>query len=273
VTAFWAIVLALASNVVLSLGMLLQKKYVAVFGTKDRRSAAFRRDLLGWILGFLLMNLAPIPRFFALQGLPINVVNAFVGSNVAFTAIMAVFILKERMTRPQILWSAFLLAALALAAARGGSPESALDRPSLIFFFALPLVLGALCMLLRRRKPSRELAILFAVSSGAFGGYMNLPMKAVQSGGLDIATLVFFVGLYIVAGALSFVLIQFAYKDGEMSAVSPAMYGLQVLWPALASFWVFRSLFDPVQVLALVAIALGVLMIAKPARGAPPPQA
>ncbi len=273
-SVFWAVILALASNLVLSLGMLLQKKHVAAFGAKDRKGAAYRADLVGWILGFVLMNIAPIPRFFALMGLPINVVNAFVGSNVAFTAIMAIFILRERMSRRQVLWSMFLLAALAAASVRGGSPEEVLDRPWLLGFFALPLVVCAGCWIARTRRRSAVLAILLAAGSGAFGGYMNLPMKAVQTGGLDLSSRIFFVGLYIVAGVLSFFLIQYAYKDGAMSSVSPAMYGLQVLWPALASFWVFKSVFDPVQVVALAAIALGVFMVARPnpdQAGASPP--
>lgn len=266
-SVFWAVVLVVLSNVMLSLGMLLQKKHVGWIGAADRRSRGFRSQLAVWVLGFTLMNLATVPRFFALYGLPINVVNAFFGSNVAFTAVMAVFILKERMSARQILWSAFLLAALVVASARGGLPESALSRPWLVLFFAVPAVVGVACIAARRRKVSVALAVLLAACSGAMGGYMNLPMKAIQTGGLDPASIAFFIVLFFVPGFLSFALVQLAYKDAEMSVVSPAMYGFQVLWPALASYWVFDAVFDPVQALALASIALAVFLVSRPEKG------
>ena len=51
---------------------------------------------------------------------------------------------------------------------------------------------------------------------------------------------------FLAAGCSSMIFIQAAYKDGEMAAVAPALYGMQVLWPALASYFVFGAKFLPV---------------------------
>jgi drug/metabolite transporter (DMT)-like permease len=245
--------------------MLLQKKYVGWIGSKEKKSPGYRREFWGWILGFMLMNAAPVPRYFALLGLSANVVSALIGASVAFTAILAVPLIGERMNRRQVLWTVFLFVALGVAGLRGGKLDSTLNMPALYVFFALPLVLSVACVLFRRHKRSKLLAVAFAAVSGAFGGYMVLPMRAVQIATSNI--LAWFVTpylyLYILAGIASFVLIQYAYKDGDMSSVSPSMYGLQVLWPALASYAVFGAAFDWLQALSFVAIAVAVFFIAR----------
>ncbi len=47
-----------------------------------------------------------------------------------------------------------------------------------------------------------------------------------------------------------------------MAAVAPAFYGMQVLWPALASYFVFGATFYPVQTAAFALVALCVAFIA-----------
>ena len=71
-----------------------------------------------------------------------------------------------------------------------------------------------------------------------------------------------FLYLFLIAGASSAAILQFAYKDGEMSSVSPAYYGMMVLFPALMSYMVFAVPFDIIQALAFAVIVLCVALIA-----------
>jgi drug/metabolite transporter (DMT)-like permease len=68
--------------------------------------------------------------------------------------------------------------------------------------------------------------------------------------------------VYLVAGAASFVLMQVAYKDGEMATLAPALYGMQVLWPAIGSIFVFGAAFRPAQAAAFALVAICVAAIA-----------
>jgi drug/metabolite transporter (DMT)-like permease len=187
---------------------------------------------------------------------------------VAFTALLTAIVLRKPPTRREVLWSSLLFVALGVSGLRGGRPGSIVHLPSLLAFLALPLALGGLLLALRRRpgRRGRGLAALLAAVSGSLGGYMVLPMRAVQIGSsLDILAWFStpYLYCYLAAGASSFILIQLAYKDGELQSVSPAYYGLQVLWPALASYAVLGSVFDPIQGLAFAVVALSVWMIAR----------
>jgi drug/metabolite transporter (DMT)-like permease len=264
-----AALIALVGNCILSLGMVLQKRNVGWLGAPDRHSAARRREMLGWLLGFGLMNIAPIFSYFSLLGLAANVVSSLVGSNVAFIALFSAFFLKERLERRRVLWSILLFAALALAGLRGGAAGTSFDPGAFYLFGSIPLALGLACAFIRFRRRSKGLAVILAALSGALGGYMVLAMRAVQLAAGNEVLRWFstpWLYAYIVLGVGSFFLVQLAYKDGEMSAVSPAMYGMQVLWPALASYAVLGAAFDLPQILAFVLIVLAVSMIARPAK-------
>lgn len=303
-----AIVIGLSGNFLLSLGMVLQKRHVAWMGHKGSRDAAFRRDLLGWLLGFVLMNVAPVTNYFALLGLAANVVSALIGADVAFTALLVAFFLKERLGGAEIAWTAILFVALGLAGFRGGSPSPGFSVSPYLLFYVLPVAVGLVALLARWRlsardkaAPGREgaatepgaghaaaasgaaasgtaasgaaagprhgkLAVVFACVAGAFGGYMVLTMRALQlAAGNDLVRWLStpYLYLYVLGGILSFVTVQLAYKDGSMGTVSPAFYGMQVLWPALASYAVLGAAFDALQAAAFAAIALSILMISR----------
>lgn len=262
-----AALIALVGNFLLSLGMVLQKRNVAWIGAPEKGTPSYRSARSGWVLGFVLMNVAPIFNYFALMGLPANVVSALIGANVAFTALLAAVFLKEGLGKRRLAFIALLFAALVVAGLRGGSgSDENFSARDFFVFFALPLAAAGLVLALRAKKKGRGLAVLIAAVSGALGGYMVLAMRAVQlaSGGQLLAWFTTpYLYAYVVAGVASFSLVQFAYKDGEMQSVSPAYYGMQVLWPAVASYAVLGLPFDPVQASAFAGIAFCILMIAR----------
>jgi drug/metabolite transporter (DMT)-like permease len=267
VNVLLAALIALLGNFLLSLGMVLQKRNVAWIGAADKKVSAYRRARSGWILGFVLMNLSPVFNYFALTGLPANVVSALIGANVAFTAILAAFFLKERLGKRRLAFILLLFAALMVAGLSGGSGSGEEFKSREFFvFFALPLVAAGLVLALRPKKKGKGLAVLIAAVSGALGGYMVLAMRAVQlaSGAHFLAWFTSpYLYVYVAGGIASFGLVQFAYKDGEMQSVSPAYYGMQVLWPAIASYAVLGLPFDPIQASAFVGIAFCIVMIAR----------
>jgi drug/metabolite transporter (DMT)-like permease len=261
-----AFVIALGGNSVLSLGMVLQKRFVGWIGAKPPRDAAFRRALAGWLAGFMLMNIAPAFNYLALMGLPPNVVGAAAGSSVAFTALLAAPLLGERVGGRRLGWSAALFAAIAAAGLRGSPTSTAPAAAALYAFLALPAALAAVAGAMRRRHRGPRLALVFAANAGSFGGYMVLPMRALQlagGGSLGAWLATPYPYLFLAGGFGGFILAQLAYKDGEMARVAPVYYGMQVLWPAIGSYFAFASPFDPLQAAAFAAVALCVGMIAR----------
>jgi len=258
---------ALAGNAILSLGMVLQKRHVAFVGGRGPES---RRNRGGWILGFLLSNLSPPFTFLALLGLPANVVAAANGSNVAFATLFSALLLGERISGRQIFFTIALFSALGLAGLRGAEGEGEPSRLVAILAFALPLLLAAVLLLARRRRRGGAIAVAIGATAGALAGYMILPLKLLgAASGLAAWIFAPWLWLYALSGLFSVAIVQAAYKDASMKRVAPAFYGLQVLWPALASTLAFGLPLDPWQGLAFAGIALCVLAIAGGGEGGP----
>ncbi|HET7838658.1 MAG TPA: hypothetical protein VFL04_02775 [Rectinemataceae bacterium] len=256
---------ALLGNFLLSLGMTLQKRHIGWIGRKGPRDAAFRLDLLGWLAGFALMNIQPVFNDLALLGLPPNVVGAAAGSSVAFTAILASVLLHEGLGLRRLLWTGAMFAAMGLSAFHAEGSGTRVLPLALYVSLVPPLIAAALALLARRRRRGPGTALALAAVAGSLGGFMVLPLAALRLvGGGDFSLWLGtpYLYLYIVAGVGAFSVVQLAYKDGRMSQVAPAYYGMQVLWPALASYFAFAAPFDPVQAAAFVAVALCVVAIA-----------
>jgi drug/metabolite transporter (DMT)-like permease len=309
VPVYVAALVILAGNAVLSLGNSLQKLNIgwmkktasldAIAAPKTDRSRAVL--FMGWFIGFLMMNSVPVFQFIALLGLPANVVAAFAGSSVAFTAIFARFLLGERIGLRRTLWTLVLFAAIAGAGLLGKSfaDEAGFSPTALFIFIGLPL-LATLGLLIfrckgdcngdraqrdkgdkgaqqgdrangaerteRDRAQNKHLAPFFAGISGCFGGYMVITMRALQiDAGANISIEWFsspYLYAFILCGFGGFSIVQLAYKDGEMARVAPALYGMQVLWPAIASYFVFGSPFVILQATAFLIVAISVVAIA-----------
>jgi drug/metabolite transporter (DMT)-like permease len=216
----------------------------------------------------MLINIVPAFQYFALMGLSTNVVSATAGTSVAFAAILAKFMLKERLGGRRLVWTAALFAAIAAAGFLGDSGSSAakgLSPAALFLFLGIPLVAGGALFAARGRLKGPRLAAAIAAVSGCLGGFMVFPLRALQVASAPgiagwIASPYFYA--FLAAGASSLALIQTAYKDGEMAAVAPAFYGMQVLWPALGSYFVFGARFLPLQTAAFALVALSVAVIA-----------
>ncbi len=282
-----AMPIALAGNACLSLGMVLQKKHVAwLYARKTpegRVAPGFRHDVAMWMAGFVLMNLQPIFLFVSLFGLSANVAASAAGSSVAFTALFSVPLLGEKLTRSRIWWTLALFGAIALAgltgspdtadAAAAGSSSSVasvaapFSAAAVIVAFIIPFALAIVVAGLGSRPRFKAFfASGMGAAAGALGGFMVLPMRVIQSGPGTLASWLFapWLWLYIAAGVSAFVFSQKAYGAGSLGQVAPAFYGMQVLWPAVASYAVFSTPFAPLQALAFAAIAAAVFFMARP---------
>ncbi len=290
---------ALAGSAILSLGMVLQKRHVGWIGAKKAAAANTKvsaavsanatsssadavtaaassvaaarhgdrtRDVLLWSLGFVLMNIQPIFVYVALLGLPANVVSAAAGASVAFTAIFSALLLGEKMSRRKVFWTAVLFISVAVAGLRGVSGSRELYDPALYGAFALPLALAVFILALGKRLPENLAVVAIAVAAGSLGGFMVLPMQGLQTlpgPGLIAWIQSPYLYVYLGAGIGSFALNQIAYRRGAMTMIAPAFYGMQVLWPAVASYAVAGAPFDALQSLAFAGIAASILLMSR----------
>ncbi len=216
--------MAIAGSVVISLGLVLQKRGVGWFRHKDKTSAEYKHLKQVWFLGFALNNLLSVFYYFALKGLSASVVGAMMGLNIIFSALFSGIILKEHVSKTVITLSAFLVCSIVLA--NFSSPlEAAVPVPAaleIFIFFLVPYALAALAQLFWRLKmiPAELYAICFAGTAGALEGFIIILIKALQvsrgDNPLRYLTSVYLY-LYIIASISLISFMQVAYAHGRMT--------------------------------------------------------
>jgi drug/metabolite transporter (DMT)-like permease len=252
---------------IISLGMVLQKKGVHWLSFRREGNPDYRRLRATWLAGIILNNMLAFFYYFGLRGLPASIVGAMMGLNVVFTAVFSVFLLREHVPRRVALWSSLMV--LGIVVANLAAPRVTQARaPSdvwIVVFFALPYTMVGAAMFAHRYLglSSGLYAAAIAFAAGSLDGFIIVLIKVMQSvkGTILEYFLTPYAYLYIVASVSVISLMQLAYKKGTMTRVAPALYGAQIIWPVISSFLVFAIPVDGMQAAAFACVVLSVIMV------------
>jgi multidrug transporter EmrE-like cation transporter len=176
-TVWFSLSLTVFAYTLLSCGYVLQKKGVSWIGYKGTKDRAFYRNLATWAAGFLLMNLYIIPNAAALKRLDPHIVSAMAGWGVIVLVFLSQALLKERMFRSDLAYTALVVAAIALLNIfeRPETGEDVIRIRPLIAALAVPFVLvlpGLIPALSRRVR-----GLIFACVSGLSAGLIIVTMS------------------------------------------------------------------------------------------------
>ncbi len=252
---------------IISLGMVLQKKGVHWLSFRREGNPDFRKLRATWIAGLVLNNMLAFFYYFGLRGLPASIVGAMMGLNVVFTAVFSIFLLKEHVPRRVAFWSSLMVLGIVVAnlAAPRVTETRAPSNGWIIVFFALPYTMVGAAMLAHRylKLPGSLFAAAIAFAAGSLDGFIIVLIKVMQSvkGNILEYFLTPYAYLYLVASVSVISLMQLAYKKGTMTRVAPALYGAQIIWPVISSFLVFAIPVDGMQTAAFACVALSVIMV------------
>jgi drug/metabolite transporter (DMT)-like permease len=271
--------MALGINGVCAAGGIMQKKGIRWQAKGRVRDASWRRDFLIWLTGFILIFTVPVLNFIVLSVLSPAAVGAISGSSVAFTALFATLILREKYGVREIAASAVLIAGtVVFALSHGREGTDVWSRPFFVLVWVVPFAVAGIAWLVMRARRSRSGspetsgfmhsnpygAVMGAVS-GALGGLMIIIIKLIRiECGTDLLKypLTPFMYAHISIGIGGPYIMQLAMRHGSMMAVAPASLGIGVVYPVLAAWLVFSGAPGPFQLLGLALVIGAVLVIA-----------
>ncbi len=263
-----AIAFTIAGSMVISMGMVLQKRGVGWFRHKELKNDHYKRLKRIWFIGFFLNNCLSIFYYFALKGLTASVVGAMMGLNIVFSAIFSSFILKEHISKTLAALSLLLVGFILLANLSAPAYEAAkIPDPTLIITFCgIPFVLVALAHLLRKTVGLRDerYAICFAAAAGALEGFIIVLIKALQASKGSNPLLYFtspYLYLYLLASVSLIAFLQVAYSHGRMTRTAPVLWGAQILYPVVISYLAFSVKLVHMQLAAFGGIIVCVILI------------
>lgn len=259
------VLLSMLGFSIFSAGIVLTKVGGAWLKWSGRRDRGFYKSLGLWLLGFLLYNVAVVPNLIASRELPPHIISAISGWGIPVVVLLSFIMLKERLYASDIISSVIMFGAiimLSLNAQTGAAP--AINQRAFYILLAVPVLL--LTPLPFRRTGPKGRAILLGLFAGCSGGLALVVMNiVVKSLGYDLFRYLDspWPYLYILVCVAQFVSMQIAMRFGAMILVGPLQNALMILYPAVASFFVFGSALGVVQLLMIAVILAACLVISR----------
>ena len=268
----WALLETLFSYFSVSLGFVLQKKGIGWLSHRGPKNRLFLQNLSFWLIGFILLNLAVVPNYLALQVLNAYIVNAVSGLNIVFMVFLSGWVLKEKIYPLDYVYTVMMCGCIAVINLTDRSGAAVLTvKPGFAYAAAgLPVGIFLLWWLLRNnRLLTRNIppsAILLAACGGAMSGLMVTYLKILQmtKGGQLLAYLSSpYLYCFLTVSILSLVAIQYAYRIGAMILVGPAQFAMMVFYPVFASYFIFKMPVNPVQLFCFTLIVATVVLMVR----------
>ncbi|NOR11913.1 MAG: hypothetical protein GQ545_01535 [Candidatus Aminicenantes bacterium] len=260
-----SIPLAVFAYTLLSTGFVLQKKGIGWIGYKGTKDRTYYRNLVIWIVGFLLMNLNIVPNAMALKHLDPHIVAAMAGWGIIVMVFLSAYLLKEQIQRSDILFTVIIvLSIIVLNLFEITEAKESIARPYLLAAIILPFIILVPAVLKSLSRTTR--AVLFGIATGMSTGMIIVTMKVLVSElGFDVvgyfsSPLLY---LYLLFSLTGFVTLQAAYKLGAMMLVGPIQYSTAILYPVMCSYWVFGKQLHPLQIGTIVLIVISVVGMLK----------
>jgi len=260
-----SVLITLIAYTLLSTGFVLMKKGIGWIGFKGKKDKTFYRNLILWIIGFILINVYIVPNTVALKYLATHLVSSMAGWGIIFLIFFSYFILKEKLYRSDYFYTLLIVVSIVFLHffEYQATPEK-VNIFVLIVTASLPLFL--LLPALLRSISKRIRTILFAALSGLSVGLIIVMLKVlVTFSGFNVPSYISspYFYLYLFFSLAAFITLQVAYKLGPMMTVGPIQYSATIIYPALCSFLVFGKYINLVQIAAIAAIIYGVVAILK----------
>jgi multidrug transporter EmrE-like cation transporter len=249
----------------ISIGFVLMKKGISWINTKGKKDKSYYKNLLTWIIGFLVLNSSIVPNTIALKDLEPHIVSAFAGWGVIVLVFLSSMVLKEKIYKSDFIFTLVIFVSiLLLNIFEPKKDQTTVQIPYFISVSVLPFFILAPAFF---KKASRRLkTILFASVSGISTGMIIVSVKALVTFSGFHVKLYFsspYFYIYLFFSLAAFLTLQVSYKLGHMMLVGPVQYSTSIIYPALCSFFVFENHITMIQTASLLLIIFGTANIMK----------
>jgi uncharacterized membrane protein len=263
-----ALIEAIFSYFCIALGFVLQKKGIDWLGYQGEKGRRYHSNLQFWLAGLVLLILAGIPNYLALQVLNVQMINAFSSLNIVFMIFLSKLVLKEKLFLLDYVYTLIICSAILLINLVDHGAALTVIAGYAFLAAALPIGLFLIWILLRVVKVLKHgsglQAILLAVLGGCMSGLMPTFMKIlqIQWGAQFFSYLISpYLYCFLIVSLLSQVALQVAYKMGKMIPVGSAQYATTVFYPILAAYPISQLPIRPVQGFCFIVIVVTVVLM------------
>lgn len=260
-TMLLAAVLAFAGSSMINIGQAVQK-----MGLETDPTQPLRRALV-WGGGTLSIMLSTFVTLYAISLSSASLVGAMAGTGLASLTLFSIFVMKEKSGLQEILGVAIVLTGAVLMGAFASPVGATIINYSRLYILSAVLltVYGAMALVLRKKTSVSGLVL--GGLGGVFGGLTTL-FQRVHTWQIQELEQPFFANPYlyvwVTCAVLSFVVLQFAYKNDKAIRIIPVFSSHFIILPVAGGVLCFAESMAPGQWVGAVLILLGVLAITWP---------
>jgi len=249
----------------ISIGFVLMKRGISWINYKGEKNRIYYKNLLTWVLGFLILNSSIVPNAIALNELEPHIVSAFAGWGVIVLVFLSNIVLKEKIYKSDFIYTLVIfISILMLNIFEQKKDQTFVQIPYFISVSVFPFFMLVLTFF---KKVSRRLkTILFASISGISTGMIIVSIKALVTFSGFHVKLYFsspYFYVYLFFSLAAFITLQISYKLGHMMLVGPVQYSAAIIYPALCTYLVFGNHITMIQMASLLLIIYGTANIMK----------
>ena len=249
----------------ISIGFVLMKRGISWINYKGEKNRIYYKNLLTWVLGFLILNSSIVPNAIALNELEPHIVSAFAGWGVIVLVFLSNIVLKEKIYKSDFIYTLVIfISILMLNIFEQKKDQTIVQIPYFISVSVFPFFMLVLTFF---KKVSRRLkTILFASISGISTGMIIVSIKALVTFSGFHVKLYFsspYFYVYLFFSLAAFITLQISYKLGHMMLVGPVQYSAAIIYPALCTYLVFGNHITMIQMASLLLIIYGTANIMK----------
>ncbi len=224
---------------------------------KEKRPKNAGALFLIWAAGMLIAYaLSAVPMFIASKGLAPHIISALSGVNIALTAVLSHFFLKEKLFRSDILYGLLIVGSIVLLSFHLTDTSGEVNGTYLYLLLTAPLLV--LVPLLFRGTGKKHKVALLGVFSGFMMGLSVVMLNILVKQNFAVTERIFtspFLYFYLLTGAGSVGAAQLAFRIGEVVLFTPVQVVAGMCYPLICSFFLYEAAVEWLQVALILLMA------------------
>jgi len=216
-----------------------------------------------WIIGTILTSIYMFIQWIALLFAPINVIAPLEGFGLIVFIIFSYFVLKEDISRIEVLGIIFIIAGVILITVFNPNKSSiqSSDFNGIIFLIisiSLALI-ETILILISRSKNYKASGLILGITAGTLMAIQNISKRITAVP--DITLTITFGILTLIMATLTLIMTQFAFTKSKANRVVPCFTSASIILSILMGIASLSENIIVIQIIGILIIIIGVVLL------------
>ncbi|MFO7795396.1 MAG: DMT family transporter [Promethearchaeati archaeon] len=254
------LIIGIIAYTILNIGKGIQK--YAIEGFKVDRQIKSKNSGV-WIIGTILTGTYMFIQWIALLFAPINIIAPLDGFGLIVFIIFSYFVLKEEISKVEILGIVFIITGVVLITAfnpnKGIIQASDFNGINFLIISISLIVIELLLILISRSKDYRVSGLILGVTAGTLMAIQNVSKRITAVS--DVTLTIIFGILTLIMATLTLITTQFAFTKSNANRVVPCFTSASIILSILMGIMSLNEDILLIQIIGIITIITGIILL------------